>query len=141
MFDSSEYEYADISVSLLGIVLTGLRGIRYKKSQEKSLVYGAGNQPKTIQRGNKNYDGELRLLKSDYDTLDAAAIAAGYEDITDIPGKLINITVVYEKDSGKVSTDSLLNVEFTEAEDGMNQGDQFKEVTLPLLFLRKKKVA
>ena len=140
-FNSSEYEYADIKVSLLGANLTGLRGIKYKKKQEKSVIYGQGNQPKSVQRGNKSYEGTLSVLKSDYDLLDAAAVAAGYEDITDVPSKYITLTVVYQqKGSSIISTDTLLSAEFHEAEDGMKQGEQFKEIELPFIFLRKKKI-
>lgn len=137
MFDSNEFEYADVKVSMLGITLTGLRGLKYKKGQEKEPVYGAGNEVKAIQRGNKRYDGTLRLLKSDFDTLNRAALAAGYEDIVDVPGKLIDIVCVYKKDGvAGMSTAGLINVEFTEAEDGLNQNDKFSEVSLP--FICKK---
>ena len=140
MFDSSEFEFADISVSILGANLSGLRGLTYKKSQKKEPVYGQGNQPKAIQKGNKAYDGQLHILKSDYDLLDAAAIAAGYEDITDVPEKLITITCVYQRVSeNMLSTDVLVCCAFTDAEDGMKQGDPFKEITLPFIFLRKVK--
>lgn len=138
-FNSKEFEFADVKVSVLGVELTGLRGLTYKKSQEKSHVYGAGNRPKRIQRGNKKYEGALMMLKSDFDILNSAARNAGYEDITDVPGKAINITCVYEdKANGALSTDALINVEFTESEDGMKQGDQFKEISLPFLFLELK---
>lgn len=136
-FDSREFEFADTKVSILGVELTGLRGLTYKKSQEKEHLYAAGNQPKGIQRGNKKYEGSLMLLKSDFDALNAAAIAAGYEDIVDVPGNLIVLTCVYLKPNAlAVSSDSCINVEFTDMEDGMKQNDKFKEVTLPFLFLR-----
>ncbi len=138
-FDSREFEYADVMVSMLGKRLTGLRGLTYKKSQEKELVYAEGNQPKAIQRGNKKYEGTLMLLKSDVDELNIAARAAGYEDIVDVPGTLINISCVYEKvESSGFQTETCINVEFTELEDGMKQGDKFKEISLPFIFLRKK---
>jgi hypothetical protein len=139
-FDSREYEFADIKVSLLGVELTGLRGLTYKKTQEKEVVYAAGNQPKAIQRGNKKYEGSLMLLKSDFDMLSKAARAAGYEDITDVPGKLIDITVLFQKsdDSTQLAVDTLQNVEFTEFEDGQKQADKFKEISLPFIFLRLK---
>jgi hypothetical protein len=136
-FDSREFEYADTKVSVLGRELTGLRGLTYKKSQEKEPVYGQGNEPKAIQRGNKKYEGTLMLLKSDFDDMNAAARAAGYQDITDVPGTAIDITCVYEKD-GKLRTDSCIAVDFTEFEDGMKQGDKFREVTLPFICLRLK---
>ncbi len=139
-FDSREYEFADVKVALLGANLSGLRALTYKKKQAKEAVYGQGNQPKAIQKGNKEYDGTLMLLKSDYDKLDAAAIAAGYEDITDVPYKNITLTCVYQnKDDNKLSTDTLLGVSFTEVEDGMKTGDKFKEISLPFIYMRKSK--
>lgn len=140
-FDSREFEFADTKVKLLGAQLSGLRGLTYKVTKEKEPVYGQGNKPKAIQSGNKKFEGTLMLLKSDYDALHAAAVAAGYDDITDVPGKLIVITCVYQKpDSVMLSTDSLFGVDFTDVEDGMKQGDKFKEISLPFLFLRKAKV-
>jgi hypothetical protein len=138
-FNSKEFEFADVKVAMLGVELSGLRGLTYKKSQEKEPVYGAGNQPKSIQRGNKKYDGNLSILKSDFDILDAAAKVAGYEDIVDVPGSLIHITCVYQaSESGALSTATCVNCEFTEIEDGLKQGDKFKEISLPFIFLRKK---
>ena len=138
-FDSREFEFADMKVTILGKRLVGLRGFTYKKSQEKELVYAEGNQPKAIQRGNKKYEGTLMLLKSDVDDINAIARAANYDDYVDIPGSEIVIACTYEKEEGgKLVTVSLINVEFTEFEDGMKQGDKFKEVSLPFIFLRKK---
>lgn len=135
-FDSRECEFADIKVSLLGRELDGLRGITYDYEQEKEYVYGQGNKPKSIQRGNVKPAGTLMLLKSDVDALNAAARAAGYKNIVHVPGKLINLTVVYQKDDGDpIKTDRLLYVEFTKISDGQKQGDKFKEVELPFLFL------
>jgi hypothetical protein len=140
-FDSREFEFADIKASVFGTELSGLRGLTYKESQEKEPVYGAGNRPKAIQRGNVKYEGNLSLLKSDYDALNSAAIAAGYNSIVDVPGDQVALTCVYQKDDNKaiLSTVTLINVEFTEAEDGMKQGDKFKEVSLPFIFLRIKR--
>jgi len=135
-----QYEYADIKVDILGASLTALRGITYKSSQEKEVAYGQGNDGISIQSGNKKKDGQLMVLKSDYDLLDAAAQAAGYEDIVAVPSKYITITIVYQQGTNPPSTDSLIHVAFTDAEDGMKQGDKMKEVTLPFIFLRKRKI-
>ena len=59
MFNSREYEWADITVVLGGRDITGLRSIRYKESQEKEAVYGKGNRPQAIQKGNKSYEGSI----------------------------------------------------------------------------------
>lgn len=140
MFNSKEFEYADVKVQILGAQLSGLRGLKYKKTVEKEHVYGAGSDPKSIQRGNKKYDGTLTVLKSDYDAMHRAAVAAGYEDLTDVPAKDIILTCVYENTpNAMLSTDTLVGVEFTETEDGMKQGDKFTEIALPFLFLKLKK--
>ncbi|MBS0647390.1 MAG: hypothetical protein JSR97_12495 [Verrucomicrobia bacterium] len=138
-FNSKEFEFADIKASILGVELSGLRGLTYKKSQEKEPIYGAGNEPKAIQRGNKKYEGTLTLLKSDVDLLNEAARRAGYQDITDVPGDNINLTCVYQPNGMSVlKTDTCLGCEFTEFEDGQKQGDKFKEINLPFIFLRLK---
>ncbi|HLO37707.1 MAG TPA: hypothetical protein VK173_04410 [Lacibacter sp.] len=140
-FDASEFEYSDIKVSIFGRELTGLRGLTYKTSREKELVYGAGANPKAIQRGQKKNEGSLMVLKSDYDDMLRAANAAGYNSLCDVPGKLINITCVYQnEDKSRLQTSSLFNCEFTEEEDGMKAGDKFKEVTLPFLYLSQKTI-
>ena len=69
MFDTRQYEYADINVALGGRVITGLRGIKYSSKQEKEAVYGKGNEPMHIQKGNISYEGEVTLLQSELETL------------------------------------------------------------------------
>lgn len=139
-FNSKEYSFADVKVSVLGANLSGLRGLIYKKAQEKEVVYGQGNEGKAIQRGNKKYDGTLSLLQSDYDLMHKAAVAAGYEDLVDVPGKLLNITCVYQKDGDAgLSTVAIINAEFTEVEEGMKQNDKFKEISLPFIALKIRK--
>ena len=138
-FDSKEKEFADISVSTLGAQLSGLRGLTYKKSQEKEIIYAAGNKPKAIQSGNIKYEGTLTILKSDFDLLNLAARAAGYEDIIAVPPSLIHITCVYQpQEGGVLQTDTLVSCAFTEFEEGMKQGDKFKEIALSFIFLRLK---
>jgi hypothetical protein len=135
VFDSREFEWADVRVSVLGREITGLRGLTYKKSQEKEVVFGAGNFGKAIQRGNKKYEGTLTILKSEFDLMNDAAKAAGYEDIVDIPGRAISIVCAYVREGAPIKTDIITNVEFTDFEDGMKQGEKFKEVALPFIAL------
>lgn len=136
-FNSKNYRFADITVSMFGQTLTGFRGIKYKKSQEKEHLYAQGDEPVGVQRGNKAYEGELMMLKSDFDALNIAAKTAGYEDVVDLPG--FPLIVSYSNNT-KITTDTLLNVEFKEFEDGMVQGDKFKEISLPIIFTKIKKV-
>jgi hypothetical protein len=138
MADYKEFEFADMQVNIFGLNLTGLRGLMYKKTQEKELLYGQGNQPRSIQRGNKKYDGTLTVLQSDLDLMNRAARAAGRDDVTDVPGKDITITCVYQQVDGLIKTDTFIGVEFMDFEQGMKQGDKHKEVALPFVCLRMK---
>ena len=58
-FNSREYEWADVSVVAAGRMITGIRGVSYTSSQEKEALYGKGNKPHSIQRGNKSYSGNI----------------------------------------------------------------------------------
>lgn len=111
-----------------------LRGVRYKRSKEKELLYGTGEEPVSIQSGNVSYEGEVTLLRSEYETL----AAAGGGSVLDLQ---LDIVVSYGNPAkGDVMvTDKLLGCQFTEEENSMNQGDKNEELTLPFLFLRKVK--
>lgn len=139
-FTTAEYSYADFKANILGSDLSGLRGLKYKKSQTKEAVTGQGNRPKAIQRGGITYTGTLMVLKSDYDLMHDAALAAGYDDLIDVPAKAIVLTTLFQKEGDTlVRSDVLYNVEFTEVEDGLNTGDMYGVVSLPFIALGLKK--
>ncbi len=131
-FNSSEYSWADIKVVMLGRPIGGLRGVKYKKTQEKETVYGAGNEPRAIQRGNRSYEGEITLLQSELEALNRSAGKG--KDVTDL--RNVNIVVAYAPEQGApLVTDTIKNVEFTEFEKGMQQNDKFAEISLPFIAL------
>ena len=130
MFSTREYEWSDVTVIMAGRNVAGLRGVEYKMSQEKEVLYGKGNKPHTIQRGNKSYDGTITITQSEYEAIRAAAGG----DVLDIS---FNIIVSYGNPSkGDVmTTDLLKGVEITEVPKGMKQGDKFAEIALPIIML------
>ena len=65
IINGRQYEFADVSLILGGRDVTGLRGIKYKESQEKELLYGKGNKPMSVQKGNIAYEGEITLTQSE----------------------------------------------------------------------------
>ena len=133
-FNSREYEWADVSVVAAGRMITGIRGVSYTSSQEKEALYGKGNKPHSIQRGNKTFAGSIRLLQSE---LEALELAAG-GDALDIS---FNIVVAYGNPSkgDVVTTDLLVGCEITEIPKGLNQNDKFMEIELPLVMLDVKR--
>lgn len=63
-FNSKEYEWSDVTVILGRKPLTGIKGISYTVEKEKELLYGKGNEPISIQSGNKSYSGSLKLRRA-----------------------------------------------------------------------------
>lgn len=133
-FNSREYEWADVSVVAAGRMITGIRGVTYTSSQEKEALYGKGNKPHSIQRGNKTFAAFIRLLQSE---LEALELAAG-GDALDIS---FNIVVAYGNPAkgDVITTDLLVGCEITEIPKGLNQNDKFMEIELPLVMLDVKR--
>lgn len=130
-----QYEWGDITFVLGGRVVVGCRGISYKESQEKELLYGKGNRPLSIQKGNKKYDGSVTMLQSEVETLKELAreIYGNRGSLLDLN---LNAVVCYgDPSKGDVMlTDLLYNIQFTEVEKSMKQGDKNMEITLPFIF-------
>lgn len=133
IINGRQYEWGDISLILGGRLVTGARGITYKESQEKELLYGKGNRPMSIQKGNKKYEGSIILLQSEVETLkELGRSIVGRASILDLN---LNAVVCYgDPTKGDVmTTDQLFNIQFTEVEKSMKQGDKNMEVTLPFI--------
>ena len=134
MFDSRQYEFADVTLVLGGKDITGIRGIKYSKKQEKEVLYGKGNQPHFIQKGNISYEGELTLMQGELETLIASSKDASVLSLQ------LDAVVCYGNPANgdMMITDVLQGIQFTEENKELKQGDKFMEVTLPFIFLRKK---
>lgn len=134
MFNSREYEFADVTVIVGGKDITGLRGVKYSVKQEKELIYGKGNLPHSIQRGNKSFEGEITVLQSELETLIANSPD---QDLMELQ---FDTVVSYGNPSnGDVMiTDKLIGCQITGYDKELKQGDKFMEVKLPVIFLRKE---
>lgn len=131
MFNSDEYAWIDMQIFFLGKLVTGIRGITYTASQSKTNIYAKGKKPVARGRGNVEYEGEVMLLQSELEALQAAAGQG--KTVLDI--RPFDIVVSYAPE-GVVNpvTDILKSVEFNEVEKGMVTGDEFKEITLPIVI-------
>jgi len=139
IFDTKEVTWANMKVVLLGKELTGIRGIKYKLTQEKEHLHGAGDEPIGIQRGKRTYEGEIKLLKFEYDILADAVKKAGGRDILDLSAEIV---VTYVKDAlSTPRTDIIQGFQFKEFEKGWEQGAKFMELTLPIIFMGLKQNA
>ena len=131
-FNSKQYAWSNVEVVLFGRMVTAIRGVKYKTSQEKETLYGMGDRPISIQTGNKSYEGELTLLQSE---LEAIQKEVGSNcDVVDIPA--FDIVVSYKMEgNGPLVQDVIKFAEFSEVEKSMSQGDKFMEITLPFIAL------
>lgn len=132
MFDSRQYEFADLTLELGGRIVTGFRGVKYTSKQEKELVYGKGNQPLHIQKGNIGYEGEISLLQGELENLRKASASGS------VLGLRLDAVVAYGNASNgdTLIVDKIRGLEFTEDAKEMKQGDKFMEVSLPFICLR-----
>jgi hypothetical protein len=133
MFDSKECEWNDLEIFIDGVKLGKVQGLKYSRTQEKEVIHAAGNEPLSVQRGNVSYEGEITILKGLLDDLNKAARASGGSDILDI--SVVVIANYRAKGARLIQTDSLLGVEFTKYEKGMEQGAKSMPITLPIIFL------
>jgi len=134
MFNTKEFAWHNIEIAILGRPVTGARGVKYSVKQEKEALHARGQNPFSIQSGNKTFEGELMLLQSSLEAI-ARQLEPG-QDLTDLE---MNITIAYiPKDGIQVVTHILHGVEFMEDNRGMNQNDKFADITLPFIFLRRE---
>ena len=129
VINGRDYEWADVTVIGAGRDILGLLGIEYSEKQEKEALYGKGNRPVGIQKGNKICEGTLKVRQSEL---------AGLEELSSTHSVLdlqINLSVRYGNPStgAPMTTDRLFNVQFTEHKKGINQGDKKMEVDLPFI--------
>lgn len=137
MFDSREYEWADVTITIGGVVLTKVQGVSYNVSQEKELLYGKGPEPLSVQKGNKNYSGSLTLLQSSIDSLSLAGGDGGMLDLS------VDITVSYGNPSkgDVIRTDLLMGCQFTSEPRAIKSGDKNMDgQSCDFIFLRKKRI-
>jgi hypothetical protein len=134
--NSQELEWKHASLSVIGVVIRGLRGLKYKKTTDSEHLHAAGDEPAGIQSGNKKYDGSIKFLKSEIDRLNTAARNAGYDDFGDVPYQLIVGTFVYKQAFGRPQqTDIISGIKFTDWEKAMEQGAKMMEVDVPFLAM------
>ena len=133
MFDTREYEWNDVSILIGTRIIGGVRGVKYSEKQDKQPIYGKGNLPYAIQKGNKSFEGELTVAMSELIALKGESKSGSILDLQ------VDMTVCYgNPNQGDVMhTDKLMGLQFTEEPQEIKQGDLNSEHTLPFIFLRK----
>lgn len=131
MFDSRQYEWADLTLILGGRDITGIRGVKYTEDIEREAVFAKGRNAHSIQSGNITVTGEIRVLQSEYEAL----VAAGGGSVLSL--SLDGLFSYGNPATGNaMTTDRVETIRFTSGPKEINQNDKFQEITLPFVALR-----
>jgi len=132
-FNTKECEWADIQCIVGGAVCGKFTALKYGVEVDKEHLHAAGDEPISIQSGNRKYMGSITMLKGALDNLNTAAIAAGGRDATDLA---FDMVVTYKaKGARALSTSSIIGAEISKFDIAWTQGDKSAKIELPFLFL------
>ncbi len=123
-----EYSYTSLSFAFLGNMdVKGVKAITYKAKKASENLYGAGAEPIAIGNGNKEYEGEIQLMRKDMMAISAAAGNASLVDIAPF-----DLVIAFANGTDPVKTVTLRYVRFLE--DGLEaaSGDMELPLTIPL---------
>ena len=121
MFETYEESvWSEAVFAVTGSVSGKITGYRYKETSADKPLYAAGNKPLSIQKGNKGFTGNFKMLKGDFDSLTIAAKAAGASSVT---GIAFDVTVTYLPAVGRpVMQDTWSGFTISSYEKGWDQG-------------------
>lgn len=125
-----EFSYVSLGFAFLGNMdVKGVKSITYKTRKTSENLYGAGQDPVGIGFGNKEYEGEIQLMRKDIMAIKAAA---GNKSLVDIAP--FDVVVSFANGTDPVKTDTLRFVRFME--DGLEgaSGDMELSLTIPIML-------
>ena len=129
--DTKQYEFADITLLVDGVDITGVRSIKFSEKIEREALYAKGRYPHSVQSGNVAYEGEIGLTQNELELL----IAKGKGSILNLKMDAV-ITYGNPSNGDTLITDKMLGIHFTESAKELKQGDKFMDVKLPFIGLR-----
>lgn len=129
LINGINYSWANVSLTLFGVPVTGITKIDYNRKQTKENNYGAGSQPVSRGYGNYEYEGSIELYVDEWKRIIAAA--PNRDPLLIAP---FDIQVVFGGTGVTVDKDVLRSVEFMEDPLSTSQGDTKLLVTIPLII-------
>ena len=124
------YDWAQISVGIAGVVVTGVTAIEYKEEQEKINVYGSGRYPIGSGSGRITPSASITLLEDEIARLRDAAPNGRLQDIAPF-----DITVTFlSPNTAKIQTHVLKNCQFTDNGVSASEGDTSLSQQLTLIL-------
>lgn len=128
------YSWSEYRCFMGGRFITGIRSFKYGSKRELEPIYGEGDEPVDVGKGNRSHNAELGYLQSELE----AIIVAGGGDPFKIPPFDVVHSYINEDNPGLIINDVSEGCRFTEIEKAMKQGDKFMETTTPLFVMKNK---
>jgi len=123
------HAWANIDIRLNGVLIDGITGIKYKKTQSKTNNKGARGAIVSRGYGSFDFEGSITLMSEELLKLRKAAGG----DILSIAPFTITASFL-PSDNTNVTVDKLLYCEFTEDGIDVKEGDTMVSVELPLII-------
>lgn len=117
LINGRAYDYASVTVNILGVPLAGITSIEYAEEQTKENNFGAGKYAVSRGHGEVNASASMELHMND---VEAIREAAPQGRLLDIPAFDVIVSFVV---AGKVKTHTIKNCEFLSDGVSGSQGD------------------
>lgn len=132
LINGRAYDFASITVTILGVPVASVSAINYEESQEKTNNYGAGNRPVSRGFGVIEAKASIELSMNDIEAIRDVALNGS---LLNVPA--FDITVFFGN-AQKPITHVLKNCEFTTDGNDMKQGDTDVKKSLDLVLSHVK---
>jgi len=128
LINGKSYEYADITLMVLGVPIIGITAIDYGDEQEMENNYGAGSNVVSRGYGKVVPTAKITLMMEEVENIMAAVPNGRLQSIPEF-----DIPVVYLDESLVTRSHTIKNVRFKNNKRVSNQGEQSISVELDLL--------
>ena len=129
LINGKSYEYADISMNIMGVIIAGITEINYSDEQDITPVYGAGRKMVSYGNGQIKPSGHIKLLMEEVENIVRVAPLGRIQDIP-----FFNIIVVFQDASLQIVTHTLKNCRFKQNTIDTKSGDTSIGVSIPLFI-------
>ena len=125
-----EHSWANLSVVIGGVPVTGIQKITYKDSQTIENIYGAGQRPVGRGYGKIESTASMTLLRSEIEALRDSSPTGRLQDIAPF-----DIIVQFLPVNGqKIVTHRLRNCQFKDEGVDISEGDTSNSEELPMIL-------
>jgi hypothetical protein len=129
LINGKAYEWADITVNIMGIPIAGIDAVNYEDDQKMTNNYGAGNKPVSRGYGNIESTASITLHAEEINALVNAAPGGRLQNIPEF-----QITVAFIPEGGTVKVHKLKMCRFMKNKIDTKQGDTKIPCELPLII-------